>query len=779
MTWTSSIGLSATARIFVLIALTMVIGFLVRSKMKATSPNRAVDTVLAAPLAQERSERNPDREAYFGETHQHTSWSFDAYIFGNHVTGPADSYKYWKGETIKHPLGYDIKIDTPLDWGGVTDHSEYSGVVRLSNDPSSPLSKMPVAQKLIVRQPSDVQKIYLWLGQSMIDNKPISELVKPEVAGTVWKENNKAADEANQPGKFTAFCAYEWTSTPDYRNMHRNVFFKDCARVPEMPFSSLDSQHPEDLWKWMDVQRKAGNELLAISHNANLSDGHMYPIDVDSYGRPIDAAWAESRDRNERLIEMKQIKGSSETHPTLSPNDEFSNFEILTYLLGEPQGRFDHIVGSYARQALKDGLTMQDTKGYNPYKFGVVGGSDSHNTGTPYRQDNFYGAHGEADGTPEGRMAGHIFAGMDTRYENPAGVSGVWAEENTRASIFEAMQRKETFATSGPHIKLRFFGGWNYKSSVVDGKDWVKTGYKEGVPMGGDLKKMDSKAPTFIVWAVKDPTSGNLDRIQIVKGWTKSGQSFEKVFDVVWAGDRKPDVASGKVPAIGSTVDLANATYTNSIGSTELKTVWTDPEFDASLHAFYYARVLEIPTPRWTTIQAHQLGVPIPDVVAATVQERAWSSPIWYTPSEEDRKKAQLGLSVVDLKKNGGVALTNAQLTALVVNKFVWVQNNVTGGRMKIIYNKEGQSLVINVGRNALLPSEVGNVPQTSYSGMSSVYAIQNGKIITWLQQTPFEVTVYKLGDKYYGARSNEFGYANYQIIPPVLNLVEAAKGKP
>lgn len=733
----------------------------------------------ASPAAPPQVERNPERNAYFGETHQHTSWSFDAYIFGNHVTGPADAYKYWKGETIKHPLGYDIKIDTPLDWAGVTDHSEYAGVVRLSNDPSSPLSKLPIAQKLIVHQPSDIQKIYLWLGTSITTGKPIAELVKPEIAGTVWKENNQAADEANQPGKFTAFCSYEWTSTPDFRNMHRNVFFKDCAKVPEMPFSSIDSSHPEDLWKWMDVQRKAGNELLAISHNANLSDGHMYPIDVDSYGRPIDAAWAESRDRNESLIEMKQIKGASETHPALSPNDEFSNFEILEYLLGEPQGRFDHIVGSYARQGLKDGLAMQDTKGYNPYKYGFVGGSDSHNTGTPYRQDNFYGGHGAEDGTIETRMAGHVFAGLDTRYENPAGVSGVWAEENTRASIFEAMQRKETFAASGPHIKLRFFGGWNYKSSDVEEKDWVKTGYKAGVPMGGDLKKIESKAPTFIVWAVKDPTSGNLDRIQVVKGWTKSGQSFEKIFDVVWAGDRKPDVASGKIPAIGSTVDLANATYTNTIGSTELKTVWTDPEFDSSLHAFYYARALEIPTPRWTTIQAHQLGVPIPDVVSATVQERAWSSPIWYTPSEDDRKKAATGLSVADLQKKGGVALTNAQLTALVVNKFVWVQNNVTGGRMKIIYNKEGQSLVINVGRNALLPSEVGNVVQTAYSGMSSPYAIQNGKITTWLQQTPFEVTVYKLGDKYYGARSNEFGYANYEIIPPVVNLLEPVKAKP
>jgi hypothetical protein len=765
-------------------ALILLAAFGLRARSKASErsnplPPSSVGVTLLSPIARAPIERNPDRNAYFGETHQHTSWSFDAYVFGNHLTGPADAYKYWKGETIKHPLGYDIKIDTPLDWAGVTDHSEYAGVVRLSNDPSSPLSKMPIAQKLIVHEPSDIQKIYFFLGQSIIDNKPIPELIKPEVAGTVWRENNKAADDANEPGKFTAFCSYEWTSTPDYRNMHRNVFFKDCAKTPEMPFSSLDSVHPEDLWRWMDTQRKAGNELLAISHNANLSDGHMYPIDVDSYGRPIDAAWAESRDRNERLIEMKQIKGSSETHPALSPNDEFSNFEILTYLLGEPEGRIDHIAGSYARQGLKDGLTMEDTKGYNPYKFGFVGGSDSHNTGTPYRQDNFYGGHGDADGTIEARMAGRVFAGMDVRYENPAGVSGVWAEENTRASIFEAMQRKETFAASGPHIKLRFFGGWKYKGSDIEDKDWVKTGYREGVPMGGDLKKMDGKAPTFIVWAVKDPTSGNLDRIQVVKGWSKSGQSFEKIFDVVWSGDRKPDVVSGKVPAIGSTVDLANATYTNTIGSTELKTVWTDPEFDPSLHAFYYARALEIPTPRWTTIQAHQLGVPIPDVVAATVQERAWSSPIWYTPSEEDRKKAQAGLSLADLKQKGGVALTNDELTALVVDKFVWVRNNVTGGRMKIIYNQEGQTLVINVGRNALLPSEVGNVAQTAYSGMSSPYSIQNGKIITWLQQTPFEVTVYKLGDKYYGARSNEFGYANYEIIPPVNNLLEPAKAKP
>jgi hypothetical protein len=734
----------------------------------------------AVPVGSSQVERSPERNAYFGETHQHTSWSFDAYIFGNHITGPADAYKYWNGETIKHPLGYDIKIDTPLDWAGVTDHSEYAGVVRLSNDPSSPLSKMPFAKELIVHDAADIQRIYLWLGTSIMGVKPpIKALMDPAVAGTVWQENNKVADEYNKPGKFTAFCSYEWTSTPDYRNMHRNVFFKDCAKTPDMPFSSLDSTHPEDLWKWMDAQRKVGNELLAISHNANLSDGHMYPIDVDSYGRPIDAAWAESRDRNERLVEIKQIKGQSETHPALSPNDEFANYEILSYLLGDPEGRFDHIVGSYARQALKDGLTMQDTKGYNPYKFGIVGGSDSHNTGTPYRQDNFYGGHAHLDGTIETRMAGHIFAGLDTRLENPAGLSGVWAEENTRASIFEAMQRKETFATSGPHIKLRFFGGWEYKPAELNDRDWVKTGYQKGVPMGGDLQEEKGRSPTFIVWAVKDPTSGNLDRIQVVKGWSKSGQSFEKIFDVVWSGNRKPDVASGKVPAIGSTVDLANATYTNTIGSTELQTVWTDPEFDPSLHAFYYARALEIPTPRWTTIQAHQLGVPIPDVVPATVQERAWSSPIWYTPSEEARKKAAPGTTIAGLQQKGAVALGDADLKQLIVGKFLWIRNNVTGGQVKVIYDKTGQSIIYHVGRNAAQPSDFGNLFQTGYQGLSSAYSVEGGKIITTLVGTPFEITVYKLGEKYFAARSNEFGYANYEVIPPVNNLVDNGKGKP
>lgn len=709
---------------------------------------------------------NPDRDAYFGETHVHTSWSFDAYIFGNTVTGPADAYAYAKGQPIKHPMGYDIQIETPLDWMGVTDHSEYVGTVAQANTPGSAISKLPIAQKLIVKSPADIQRIYLWLGTTITENKPIKELISPEVAGSVWKQNIDIANKANEPGKFTAFCSYEWTSTPNNRNMHRNVFFRDCAKVPDLPYSSIDSSDPEDLWTWMDQQRAAGNELLAISHNANLSDGHMFPTDVDEKGRPIDAAWAASRDRNERLTEVKQIKGQSETHPTLSPNDEFADYEVLTYLLGDPAGRFPQVAGSYIRQALKDGLAMLEARGYNPYKMGFVGGSDSHNTGVPYRQTNFFAGHARNDGDIKQRMSGYVFAGLDVRLENPAGLTGVWAEENTRASLFDAMQRKETFATSGPHIKVRFFGGPDW-SSVASQADWIKLAYAGGIPMGGDLPPLPAgRAPSFIVWAVKDPTSGNLDRIQVVKGWSKQGQSFEKVFDVAWSGSRTPDPFTGKLPPVGSTVNLMDATYTNTIGSVELKGVWTDPEFDPGLDAFYYVRALEIPTPRWTTIQARELGIAPPNNVAATIQERAWSSPIWYTPTNELRLAAAKGTTVADLTQKGATVLDEADLTKLIVGQSTWVKNSVTGDVFSIAWSQSGQRLIGNLNGTLPQPSDVGDVLHGGLTGQGTAYAIKDGAIVTTLDNATYEVKVYKLGDKYYAARSNEFGYANYEVVP-------------
>ena len=718
------------------------------------------------------AERNPLRNVYFGETHVHTSWSFDAYVFGNTLAGPEDAYQYALGKPIRHPAGYMVQIKRPLDFLAVTDHSEYMGTVRLANDPQSDLSKLPIAEKLKVRSREDIQKVYLFLATSII-TEPVKELISPEVAGSVWKRVVEIADKYNQPGRFTTFAGYEWSSTPDNRNLHRNILFKDTKKVPSLPFSAIDSDQPEELWKWMDGQRKAGNELLAISHNANLSDGVMFPLEVDSKGRPIDAAWAQSRVNNEPLAEIQQLKGASETHPALSPTDEFAGHEILEYLLGGID-RAPRLRGSYIREAYQNGLAMQDTRGYNPYKFGLVGAGDTHSTATSYTQSNYFGGHGLLDATPQGRLSGEKHSGMTSDRFATAGLGGVWAEENTREAIFAAMQRKETFGTSGVRIKVRLFGGWDFAPNTLQKKDWVKTGYSDGVPMGGELPAAKSKAPTFIVWAVKDPDDANLDRIQIVKGWTRNGQIFEKIYNVAWS-NRKAQSAGrisdalvrrgeAELPAVGNTVDVRNATYTNSIGAVELKTVWTDPDFDSSQFAFYYARVLQIPTPRWTTYDAKRLGVPPPDKIPAAVQDRAWTSPIWYSPSDEARKAAKPGMTVADLRQKGAQALDDAQLQDLVVGKTFKVRNTVTGQRLDILYGKNGRRLILSVDGKQPPAGDVGDVLHSGDLGAPAHYEIRGGKIVTTISGTPFELTLYKLGDKYIAARSNEFGYANYEV---------------
>ena len=714
---------------------------------------------------------NPERNVYFGQTHVHTSWSFDAYVFGNTITGPEEAYKYALGQPIKHPGGYMVQLKRPLDFQAVTDHAEYVGTVRLANDPGSAISKLPIADKLKVHSKDDIQKVYLFLGASILKNQPIKELLDPQVAGSIWKDTVAIADKYYQPGKFTTFAAYEWTSTPNNSNMHRNVIFRDTKKVPDVPFSSIDSDHPEDLWAWMDAQRQTGNELLAISHNANLSDGIMFPLDVDSKGRPIDAAWAQDRMNNEPLSEITQLKGTSETHPSLSPNDEFSGFEILTYLLGGAT-RAPKVHGSYIREAYENGLGMQDARGYNPYKFGVVGASDSHDTAVAYDASHFFGAHGLTDATPQARLSGAETAGLTNDQISVSGLGGVWAEENTRELIFAAMQRKETFGTSGTRIKVRLFGGWDFGPDVLKQKDWVKTGYANGVPMGGDLPPPKGKAPTFIVWAVKDPDEANLDRIQIVKGWTKSGQIFEKVYDVAWSGDRKlarapiQNVLYGGndmiLPPVGNTVDIKTATYKNTIGAVELKTVWTDPDFDPSLHAFYYARVLQIPTPRWTTYDAKSLGVPPPSNVPATIQDRAWTSPIWYTPTAELRAKAVHSPTVADLTQRGATALDDARLRELIVGKTVAVHNIVTDNRFEITYGVDGRRLISSVDGKLPDSEQMGDVMHPG--GLGAQYEIRDGRIVTTIEGTPFEVTAYALGDKLFAARSNEFGYANYEV---------------
>ena len=710
-----------------------------------------------------RAEPNPDRDCFFGQTHSHTSWSIDAYLIGNHITNPEDAYKYSMGLPVKHPSGFDVQLKgRPLDFHGVTDHSEYVGVIALANDPTSDFSKLPIAKKLQANTPEEFNRVFRWIAGSMSD--PIKELIDPKVAGSIWKQNVAIADKYYKPGKFTTFAAYEWTSAPNNQNMHRNVFFKDTKHVPDLPFTCLDSGEPEKLWAWMDDQRKQGNEVLAISHNANLSNGMMFPVDVDDRGRPIDAAWAETRTRNEILTEIHQVKGTSETNPELSPTDEFANYEIMNFLIGI-ENSHSKLNGSYIREAWENGLALQETRGFNPYKMGVVGASDSHNTVIPYAQDNNFGSHGFTDDTPEKRLSGQQNSGMVALLTSTSGLGGVWAEENTRESIFSAMQRKEVFGTSGVRIPVRMFGGWKFDDQLWNDKNWVHTAYANGIPMGGDLSPGEAgKAPTFVVWAVKDPDDGNLDRIQIIKGWTKSGQNFEKIYDVVWSGDRQIDPATGKLAAVGSTVDVSKATYTNTIGATELKKVWTDPDFDPSLHAFYYARVLQIPTPRWSTYDAAKLHVPPPADVAAVVQERVWSSPIWYAPSPEAAKTATRGLTVTDLKSKGATALRDTELKALVIGKTLSVRNLVTNQTYEIVYGSNGQRLITSVDGKDPSAGEMFNVMHGGQMGTPASYEIKENHLVTTLGGSPFEVTVYKTGDKYLAARSNEFGFANYEV---------------
>ena len=518
----------------------------------------------------------------------------------------------------------------------VAEHAEFMGVFNQMSNPDSPLSKTELAKG--VNSPDPVVRMQTFAGvlRDMSAGKVDPMLTDTTLARSVWAEIVKAADAADRPGHFTTFAGFEWTSNPQKRNLHRVVVFRDTEHLPDMVLSALESEDPETLWKWMDELRARGSTLLAIPHNGNASDGRMFET-VKFDGKPIDAAYNRTRAANEPLYEITQIKGTSETHPDLSPNDEFAGFEQWDYTLSADYERPKHRRGSFARQALLEGLSQESAGNGNPFKYGFIGDTDTHNAAASNEEYNYTGKFAfENDASHrlkgmEGQPAGQV---RQVQEFSSGGLAGVWAEENTRESIFDAMQRRETFGTSGTMIKVRFFGGWDFTEADIKAANAVRTGYARGVPMGSDLKAAAGKAPTFLVMASKDPKSGNLDRVQIVKGWLDaSGKQHENVYDVAWSGDRKPDPKTGKLPPVGDTVNASTAQYTNTIGAAELATVWTDPDFDPAERAFYYVRVLEIPTPRWSTIDAVRLGVPVPKGLAVSIQERAWTSPIWYTPT--------------------------------------------------------------------------------------------------------------------------------------------------
>jgi len=447
-----------------------------------------------------------------------------------------------------------------------------------------------------------------------------------------WKRHVDTANKYNKPGKFTTLIAFEWTSIPNSQNLHRNVFFRGDTG-PEAPYSSFDSVDPEDLWTYLEIQREAGRETFAIPHNGNVSNGLMY-APTNYRGDPIDARYARRRALNEPLTEIIQTKGSSDTHPSLSPNDEFADFEQFPNLIGT--SKVSKIKNGYIRQALTDGLIHEEKLGTNPFKYGIVSGADVHSGYSGNEEFNWHGAHGAADDTPKRRLNPTPNAsGESGTIVGTAGATAVWAEENTRPAIFDAMKRRETYGTSGPLVRLRFFGGWDYADGLVQDPQFVEKAYAGGVPMGGDLPKKPkvATAPTFAIRALKDPESGNLDRAQVIKGWVDKGTPQEHIYNVALSDGRQVDPKSGKAPPVGNTVDIEKATYTNDIGDTQFAVVWEDPDFDPAQRAVYYVRVLEIPTPRWSTYDAARKGLPLSKSVPPTIQERAWSSPIWYTPA--------------------------------------------------------------------------------------------------------------------------------------------------
>ena len=612
--------------------ITLALALAACSKPAPPAPPAAATAAPAVPAAA-LPPPNPDNNAYFGDVHVHTGWSFDALTNGSKTT-PMDAYAWAQGKAITGSGGPDMQLQTPLDFYMVADHAEYMGVFNQMSNPDSPISKTELAKGVTSPDANVRLQTFAGILRDMSAGKSDPQLSDPALARSVWAEIIKAAEANYVPGRFTTFAGFEWTSNPQKRNLHRVVVFRDTKHLPEAALSALDSDDPEALWKWMENQRAKGSTLFAIPHNANASDGLMFDL-VKRDGKPIDAAYNKTRNANEPLYEITQIKGTSETHPDLSPKDEFAGFEQWDYTLSADFERPKRRKGSFVRQALLDGLSQAASGAGNPFKYGFIGDTDTHNAAASHEEYNFTGkfafennAKERLTGVP-GAPAGQI---QQIQEFSSGGLAGVWAPQNTREAIWDAMQRRETFGTSGPMMKVRFFGSFDYTAGDVSKPDFVKLAYAKGVPMGGDLKKGAGKAPTFLVVALKDPKSGNLDRVQIVKGWLDAaGKQHEKIFDVAWSGDRKIGV-NGKLPPVGNSVDVKTATYTNTIGAAQLATGWTDPEFKPGERAFYYARVLEIPTPRWNTYDAARLNMPPLTKVPATIQERAWSSPIWYTP---------------------------------------------------------------------------------------------------------------------------------------------------
>ena len=582
----------------------------------------------------------------WGNTHVHTSYSFDAGLSGT-TLGPDDLFKFASGGEVVVANGQRAKLDRPLDWLAITDHAEYLGVSDQIQTGNPDLLANPVGKHWFDMHNAggaEAIKTAIEAAFSLQSGKAL--LKSDKLTAGAWEHATAAAEKFNQPGVFTTLHAFEWTSVPNGSNLHRTVIFRDgIERVKQIvPFSTFDSEDPADLWKYMDGYAKmTGGQVLAIPHNGNMSNGTMYTAETFDR-KPMDRAYAEGRINHEPLMEATQIKGDSETHPFLSPTDEFANFERWDYgnFAGPPVPKQkDMLQYEYARSALRLGLELEGKLGANPYKFGMVGGSDAHVGVITQREENFFGEFTNGLPSPE-RWKNVLVAGKDGKplvsiwMEQAAGLGGVWARENTREAIWDALKRKEAYATTGDRPIVRLFAGWDFVPADGQRPDFAENGYAHGVPMGGDLTNAPAgKSPIFMVHALRDPDGPNLDRIQIIKGWLgKDGKTQERIYDAAVSGGRVIGPDGRCTTLVGSTVDVANATYSNSIGAATLSAYWKDPAFDPAERAFYYVRVIQIPSPRWTAYDQKRFGIKMSDEVPMTVTDRAYTSPVWYTPAK-------------------------------------------------------------------------------------------------------------------------------------------------
>ena len=579
-----------------------------------------------------------EKHALFGDLHVHTMYSFDAFVMGT-LASPDAAYDFAKGGVLTHPGGFDMQLDVPLDFYAVTDHAFYLGALRSMTVEGNALYEHELAEGVRNLSNEKSRGAAFATMLAFLRSERRAELIDPVSSTSAWDDIKAAANRHNDPGKFTAFLGYEYTSSGDaFENLHRNVIFKGDT-APDLPFSRLDSRNPEELWRWMDEQRLAGYESLAMPHNSNGSNGWMFSL-TDFDGKPLDSDYADLRMRNERLVENSQIKGTSDTHPALSPNDEWADFEIMkvriaSNLASQPQG-------SYVREALRNGIEFQAKKGFNPFKFGVIGSSDTHNASYAGAEDNYWSKTGRLDDEPVERGSvplaqpaedGSAYLKTYRSQWSAGSLAGVWAEENTRTAIYDALHRKETFSTSGTRIQVRFFAG--YDLPAADANDLIDKAYAGGVPMGGELLAEAGQSPSFLVWALQDANKSALQRVQIIKASVRDGNSSEKVFDVACSDGAKVNPQTHRCPDNGARVDLTDCTVSTGVGDPEMLVRWVDPEFDESEHAMYYVRALENPVCRWSTWDALRTGVEPNPALSATIQERAWTSPIWFSPASE------------------------------------------------------------------------------------------------------------------------------------------------